>query len=333
MADKTGVLLVGFGGPRSLDEVAPMLERILGSMPPEPVIASAKEKYQIIGGKSPVVEITQNIATELAAACAQDEACADIAAVEVGMCYSEPSITEGLTKLVDAGCTRVVYLATTAFETCAAWDAPYVKTVEAAAELGITGVIKAPVFGTSSVYLRAHVDYIQKESFQQMQKVFGESTHVPGAEIYTKPIYLIMVAHSLNEEDPCENALRFEQQMLTSGSIILSSLHTHVETGVFAYVSAGKRGGKWLGPTLIEELEEVKKLEGVVTIVCPLGFATDHMEVLYDIDIEAREAADKLELEWHRTPTLATLEAINPALIEAMAGSVKKALAAAKADS
>ena len=315
---KTGILLVGFGGPRSLSEVAPMLERVMGTTPPPPLVAASQKKYELIGGKSPQVEIAENIAEELLARWQQItefngiEWGEYVQHCEIGMCFTEPFLEDSVACLAAAGCEQIIYLSMTAFESSVAWMQPFRRTQEAAEKVGIpkSKVVAAPVFGDSLPYMQAH-----------LQQIIAAKKHT---EEWPE---LIFVAHSLPLDSEDEIALRYEQQLNEACGYISRILETSYGR---TYVSAGARGGQWLGPSLSDYMkdlaEKLKRPPGTTVIVCPLGFATDHMEVLYDLDIAAAKDAQELGFNFVRTPTLATTDEIHPALITALVDSVLAAL-------
>jgi len=313
---------MGFGGPRSLDEVAPMLERIMamgeGMVPPaqmERIVQTARAKYELIGGKSPNADIADAICAQLKTALKDGIAGKYIQDIEVGMMFTEPLLEDTLARLAGAGCERIIYLSITAYDSFAAWEGPYLRTVKEAAKLGITDVVRAPTFGTSSAYVQAHTDMLCR---------------AVGQLGYTDGVHHTFVAHSLPIDDPHEMAERYNQQLLDTIKGIDAKLAeqcgSEIEAGTLSYVSIGARGGRWLKPTLEYVMEEAVTKGAKTMIVSPLGFSTDHMEVLYDLDIDAAKQAEALGLQFVRTPTLATSEAVNPALIAALTDSLQKAL-------
>jgi len=91
---------------------------------------------------------------------------------------------------------------------------------------------------------------------------------------------------------------------------------------LLAYQSQGADGGDWLGPTLEGTLEDLSAQGTARVVVAPVGFISDHIETLYDLDVEAQAHAARLGLELHRVAALNT----EPLLIEAMAAAVREAL-------
>jgi len=298
-----------------------MLQRVMGSSLPaaqmEKVVSSARAKYELIGGKSPSVEIAETICVALKAAL--DKAGEKICAIEVGMGFSEPFIEDAIERLADTGCKRIIYFSLTAFESWVAWEGPYQHSKEVALKQGISEVVKAPVFGPSSAYLNAHADNIRKAYFDLVQHAYQDDASV-------QEVNLAFVAHSLPIDDDQEMSARYEQQLLAAASLLITGMPMPFESGTLCYVSAGARGGKWLEPSLDTIFSKLALRGADTLIVCPLGFATDHMEVLYDLDIAAVKKAKDQDITLIRTPTLATLESINPGLIESFVASVQSAL-------
>jgi ferrochelatase len=89
----------------------------------------------------------------------------------------------------------------------------------------------------------------------------------------------------------------------------------------FAYQSAGQTGEKWLGPDILEALQELSRRGmGLSVLVVPIGFVADHLEILYDIDVEAQEFAKTHDLNLKRTESLNT----SPTFISALADIIQK---------
>jgi len=313
MRGKTGILLVGFGGPRSLDEVAPMLERVMGISPPPSVVTAVQEKYVTIGGKSPVVLIAEAISRQLRTTLEESELTECIQHVQLGMCFTDPDIADGLMRLVAAGCERIIYLSMTPYDSWAAWTNPAERVCNEAAIQGISEVLIAPTFGMSDAYISGHIAQIAiaLNSLSQSDR---------------QSCGLVFAAHSLPLKDKHEDAVQYQMQLGCAGKAISTKLGLSPSQISFAYTSVGVRGGEWLEPTLDNELARLAKTEIDLAIVCPLGFATDHMEVLYDIDIAAVRKAHSLGIDIVRTPTLATTQEVSPALIAAMMNSIRNAL-------
>ncbi len=131
-------------------------------------------------------------------------------------------------------------------------------------------------------------------------------------------VHVVFTAHSLPARvreagDPYESEVR-KHAALLAGRLGLPRWS-------FAFQSAGATREPWLGPSLIEKLRRIAAAGGRRVLVAPIGFVCDHMEVLYDLDIEARERAADLGLELWRTESLN----VNPTFIAALADVVESA--------
>jgi ferrochelatase len=141
------------------------------------------------------------------------------------------------------------------------------------------------------------------------------------ADLPPEATEVIFTAHSLparlrEEGDP------YEEKLL--GSARRAARPAGVERWRFAYQSASATGEPWLGPDLLEVLEDIAcKGEAQCVVVCPIGFVADHLEIFYDLDVEAREAATQRGLDFRRTCSLND----DPLLIEALAALVCAAIA------
>jgi ferrochelatase len=130
--------------------------------------------------------------------------------------------------------------------------------------------------------------------------------------------WVVFTAHSLPERiladgDP------YRDQLLETARLVAD--RAGLERWSFAFQSASPTGEPWLGPDVLEELERLK-VAGVDSVLgAPVGFVSDHLEILWDLDIEARERAAELGLDWARTASLND----DPAFISALAGLVRKA--------
>jgi ferrochelatase len=281
----------------------------------EKIVQSARAKYELIGGRSPIVDIAHNICSGLQDALDQIDGGEGVHHVQAGMMFSEPFLEAGLKRLADLGCERIIFLSMTAYESWAAWEGPYQRVCVAAENLGIKEVLRAPVFGGDDAYLQAHADLLAK-ALRDCEELRDTS--------------LSYVAHSLPLEDLHEMADSYRGQLEKASHCVDRTvkdlLGRELPASALSYVSLGARGGDWLRPSLKEHMQSLASSGTKTILVCPLGFATDHMEVLYDLDIAAAKEAKGLGLRFVRTQTLATEEALHPALIEALIVSVQAAV-------
>ena len=291
MPPRTAILLTAHGTVADLEELPSFLARIRGGRPvPPELLAETRRRYELIGS-SPLLRVTEEQAALLERRAG--------APVFVGMRLADPSIDSALARAAERGIERIVVVPLAPFSVHI-----YAAAAEAARERLVASGVAAPAlvlvepWGLESAFVRAHAAAIRP--------------HVAPAST------LVLTAHSLplvalREGDP------YERQVRETADAIGRELGVPFE---LAFQSQGEGGGEWLGPTLKSTLEAVKArgVEGVV--VAPFGFLTEHVETLYDLDIEARSQAEALGLGWKRVPALGHAEG----LIEALAKAVSRAL-------
>lgn len=303
MADRIGVLLTAFGGPDSLESVGPFMARFMGRQPPPAVVAAAQDKYRAIGGASPLPETAAVIAEALEhhlVTRGYD------AVVRAGMRYWEPSIERALDELANNGARRVVMVSLSAFESRVTCEAYRTAAQSAASDMTFTDMCEAASLSQAPEY----------------RDFFGHAcAHALELTSALRPL-VVMTAHSLPEsdlaeDDPYPGGLRevadavaaiaglapgtdFVGDERLSGVEAFGSLEGPA-SWLLAYQSRGVRPGTWLGPDLADVMERaaVSGYDGVVVV--PIGFAIDHMETLWDLDIDAAERADALGLHFSRT--------------------------------
>ena len=302
---KTGVVLVGFGGPRNLDEVEPMMSAVFGGRPvPPPVLASALKKYGLIGGASPLVAIATEITGKLLAAGQRGEL--EIAAALPGMQFSAPPLADSVARLREQGCRRLLYLSLTPFHSTSAYFAPLEQAREAALAAGCEFCAAQPI-GLTAPYVAATATRLQAA--------------LAGADA---PL-VVFVAHSLPLDGSEDTGLYDGELRGAAQQVIATVTEASSEAGesraedaaesmekaaeealpwVCAYTSQGARGAAWLEPKAQAALDEARAQGARTLVVCPLGFATDHMEVLYDLDINLKAAAEDAGLSYRRSQTL-----------------------------
>jgi ferrochelatase len=278
-----------------------MLAAVMGRTPPPSVLEAARHKYAAIGGASPLVAIAQRLGGQLEAVWVEEDA--GIAPVLPGMCFTSPTLVEVVDAMVGFKIQRLLYLSMTPFVSHAAWSAPLEMLITAAQPRGID-VIPVPAIGMTEPYIAGVVESIRDRS----------STEIGLA----KDMPVVFVAHSLPLDDPNEDPETYAEQLTKVAAIV--AYEAAIDNWRVAYTSKGGRGGQWLEPTAAQALDEVAATGATEVLISPLGFATDHMEVLYDLDIAARRYAEGLGLTYHRAATLGDSQA----LVDAYVASVRE---------
>jgi ferrochelatase len=280
------ILLLAFGGPRSFDEVEPFLTRLFrGRKPSSEQLERIKERYRLIGGCSPLPEITFKQAKAL-------EKSLDSKGYPfksyVGMRYGQPLIEETLKKILEDGIHEVIALPMAPFRARASTGA-YIEEVNQLRK-NIAGKIEISFvegWHLHPLFLEAIREKIQE----------GLMQFTPEER---RRIHLIFTAHSLPkslvENEP------YVMDMEGSVREVLKKIEPlpwHI-----AFQSRGMGSEEWLGPEVESVLTDLSQQKVREALVIPIGFVSDHIEVLYDIDIQYREKAKSMGMVLKRAPSL-----------------------------
>jgi ferrochelatase len=344
------VLLTAFGGPGGLDEVAPFMRSIMGSDPTDETLAEARRKYLTIGGFSPLPAMAERIAAQLervlnglepAAIDDQDGGTLGMwggsmasvrtdtdvrIPVEVGMLHSAPSIADAVSRLVDRGVRQIVAASLSPFE-AAATTGSYRTAVERALEShpGVR-LIESASYHHSDEFVSLFADNL------------SEALH--GIDILANKAIVVFTAHSLPEADIQADPAYVSQLRETAGAVAagaglgapsgfdaLEGIDAFGGPGVtapwlLAFQSKGRRGGEWIGPDLDDVIDAAIEAGFAAVVVCPIGFAVDHMETLYDLDVAAADRVLSADKEFARVAA----PNADARLIEALASAIQKVL-------
>jgi protoporphyrin/coproporphyrin ferrochelatase len=282
------VILMAYGSPATAEDIRPYFEDIRGGRHvSDEAVAELAERYRRIGGRSPLDEVTE----------------AQRAALErelglpvfVGMKHWQPRIAEAVNRALEGGATRLI------------------------------GVVLAPHYSRLSVgeyreRLESALDG------RDAELVLVESWHddpafidVVAERVRGTEAWVVFTAHSLPERiladgDP------YREQLLETSRLVADRAGLGARWS-FAFQSASPTGEPWLGPDILDELERLHGDGVEQVLVASVGFVSDHLEILWDLDVEAREQAAGLGLE------LGRIESLNddPKFISALAGVVTRA--------
>ena len=292
------VMLMAYGGPGNLDEVEPYLLDVRGGRPTgADLVKEVRHRYETIGGRSPILEHTAAQADALGRALGPGYA------TYVGMRHWHPYIKETVDRMVTDGRQKLVAVAMAPHYSSMSVGAYEKKVIEAAAERVELALVRS--WGDHPGFLAA----VREHVTQALQR-FPQPANVR----------VLFTAHSLPERilalgDP------YPQELRASASAVAHSLG--LETWEFAFQSAGASPEPWLGPEAGTVLTRLAG-EGLQDfLIVPIGFVCDHVEILYDVDIEYQKLARALGVRLERTSSLNT----DPLLIDALADVVRRASA------
>jgi len=280
MADSIGLLVMAYGGPGSLDEVEPYLRDVRGFRDtPLEVVGEVRARYAAIGGRSPILERTAAQAHALGEALNTNGRC--FTAV-VGMRHWHPYIGDALLHLAKAGVERAVGLVMAPHYSRMSIEL-YFKEVEEAQ----TAVKLAPI--REWHLLPGYVEALADRVLAALARFPAEvRDHVP----------LVLTAHSLPErilqwKDP------YPSQLAATTRAVVERLGRRSHR--FAYQSAAMMPEPWLGPDAGDVIAELAREGHRHVLIVPIGFTCEHVEVLYDVDVEFQRRAQELGVHLERT--------------------------------
>ena len=301
----TGILLLAFGGPDSLEDVEPFLKNIFSDRPLDPLVVNqVKERYQLIGGKSPLLEITERQARLLQH---NLKKIGKPYKVHIGMRYWQPSISEAINAMHAKGIKKILCIILSPFSTGAAMKGYRTAVYQTIKESHLT--IEAHFvlpWNTHTCYLDAAADKI-KEGLTMFSANIRPSVPV------------VFSAHSLPLEHVSNGSYVSEIKKTIAGVITRLGKNEWY----LAFQSQGKEG-KWLAPSVEEVIKEIAASRKKDVLVVPLGFVSDHLETLYDLDIVLRKKALDLGLNFQRAPSLNDspqfIEALTQVIVTSLSG-------------
>lgn len=296
-----GVLVMAYGTPGSPEAIEPYYTRIRHGRPPTPeLLHELTDRYQQIGGTSPLAERTADQVAALARRL--DERSPGVFDVRFASKYEPPMIEDVAPGFAADGITRVIGLVLAPHSSSMSTDQYFDR---ARASLG-ESVEFSPI---DSWWSRDDfIDVIARRVQSVLSRVPDEAR---------ESTEVVFSAHSLPVKI-LEKGDTYPDQIRESARRVAETLG--IPRWDTAWQSAGRTADPWLGPDILDVLRS-KKNEGVSHLIsCPIGFVSDHLEVLFDIDIQAAQLAEEIELTLWRTPSLNA----DPDFIDVLAGVVEE---------
>ena len=304
MNDRLGVLLMTYGSPADdLHDIAEYLAAVRGGRPaPDELVSEFRRRYELIGG-SPLIRITSEQAAALEARLRADGV---DAAVTIGMRFSAPSIADGLRELAAAGCGRVSAIVMSP-QYSELLMAGYRRALDAAAaELGA----EAPIVALVPAWYRepGFVDAVAQRIREGLARLPDDAP-------------VLLTAHSLPKRVADAEPAYLDQLRETAESVAAAAGLSNGRWQ-FCWQSAGHEPGEWMKPDFTDVLPAIRADGHHAVLVAPIQFLADHLEILYDVDIGAREQAEAEGLEFARIESLNDSPTFIGALASLAAGRV-----------
>jgi ferrochelatase len=285
-SNSTAVILMAYGSPERPEDIPAYFSDIRGGRPVrQEAVDELVERYRRIGGSSPLNRITED----------QRAALEEMTGlpVYVGMKHWSPWIADAVEEALAGGAERIV------------------------------GLVLAPHYSRMSI--GGYRERLERALEGRAELAFVESwhDHEPYLDLIADRVrgtaaHVVFTAHSLPERiladgDP------YRDQLLETSQLVAE--RAGITDWSFAFQSESPTGEPWLGPDILDELDRLHGAGVRQVLVAPVGFVCDHLEILWDLDVEARERAGELGLDLDRIQSLNA----DPAFIRALADLVEKA--------
>jgi len=283
---------MAYGTPSNEDEVEAFYTDIRGGRPPSPeLLENLRNRYRAVGGGTPLLDITRQQAEALEVRLGSEFR------VFIGMRHWRPYIRQAIADMEAAGVSQAVALAL----------APHYSALSVGAYFQALEET-----GTAVAFRKVRSWHLQPAYLELL------ADRVRAASAGFEPEEVVFTAHSL------------PTRILETGDPYVEQLHATADAVAqqlalprwqFSFQSAGATGDAWLGPDVRETIESLAQ-EGLRRVlVAPIGFISDHLEILYDLDIQARQHAHERGVELRRVESLNA----SPKLIEALAQAALQA--------
>ncbi len=264
---KAAILLLAYGGPERTEEIEPFLKRLLRRDPlPPGLLARVEKKYNAIGGGSPLPSICRKIREKLSHEL-------DDLPVFLAFRYAEPSIDNVVKKMSRDGITRIYAISLSPHSSTIS-SAAYYKTLEEVTASNKLEMVRLENWYREAAYNQLVAKRVLKTAQERGFKIDADDTH------------LLFSAHNI------------PQSYIDQGDTYVDEITANVEAvrellpkcqSSLAYQSKGNAPGDWLEPEIEDHLLGLKQRGCCNIIVVPVSFSMDHLETLYDLDLELQE--------------------------------------------
>jgi ferrochelatase len=287
----TAVLLMAYGSPNRLEDVEAYFTDIRGGRTPSrEAVEELTSRYRRVGVPTPLLRVSMDLGRQLERLLNLDPPDDAIYTVHLGMKHWRPRIATAIDEIVESGADRLIGIVL----------APHYSSISSG---GYRRQVEAALASVGEASSRVDLDFV--DSWHELDgylEAVAENVRMVRAEFRNpEEVVAVFTAHSLparilNEGDP------YQEQLLRTSELVAQ--RAGIEQWRFSYQSQSHTGEPWLGPDLVETIEELAAQGHRAILVASVGFIADHLEIFYDIDIEAKERADALGIELRRTPML-----------------------------
>ena len=292
---RRGVLLMTYGSPDSLtrQDVGAYITRVRGGREPDDeLVDEFTRRYQVIGG-SPLIGITRRQAAALEDRLGWS--------VEVGMRFSAPWIEDGLRALADRGVEDVVAIVLSP-QFSPLLMGGYERDINAA----------RAAIGEDAPTVTVAGAWHEQPAF--IDALAGRIREGLAARSSDRLVPVLLTAHSLPSR-VADQEPGYLDQLRVTAELVARAARLAPGQWRFCWQSAGHEPGEWMTPDFADLMPELAREGHRSVLVAPVQFLADHLEILYDVDVGAREQAERAGLAFNRVASLND----DPELIEALA--------------
>jgi len=288
MNNYDALLIVSFGGPEGMDDVIPFLENVLrGRNVPRERMLQVAHHYEMFGGVSPINNQNLKLINAL-----QIELDANGPKLPIywGNRNWHPLLPDTLQQMTDDGIKHVLAFVTSAYSSYSSCRQYRQNIIDAQALVGsgAPSVEKLRAFYNHPLFIEANVDRVRDASARLGSSVAPQ---------------IVFTAHSV-PESMAENC-DYVRQLKETSRLIADAVG--IQDWQLVYQSrSGSPTQPWLGPDICDHLRSLKSRGVSDVVVAPIGFVSDHMEVIYDLDVEAQRVAEEIGLNIVRASTVGT---------------------------
>ncbi len=277
---RQAILLLAYGGPEKPAEIEPFMRKLLrrDTLPPG-LAARVEKKYAAIGGGSPLPGICRRIREKLEKRLADE-------AVFLAFRYTDPSIEEVVGRIREQGFDTILAISLSPHSSLISSRA-YYETLEKAA-------------AGEQLELRRLENWYREEGYNRLlARRISETAGRYGLDLSAPDTHLLFSGHNI------------PQSYIDRGDTYVDEIKANIEAvktllgpcnSSLAWQSKGNAPGAWLEPEIETHLEKLRE-DGVANLlVVPVSFCMDHLETLYDLDLELKDFCSGLDLNLYRTP-------------------------------
>ena len=292
------ILLVSFGGPEGPDDVMPFLENVLrGKNVPRSRMLEVAEHYQQFGGVSPINQQNRDLIEALKVEL-------DSAGIDLPIYWGNrnwhPLLVDTLHQMQSDGRKRAIAFFTSMFSSYSGCRQYRENVADAQRQLGELAprVEKVRKGFNHPLFVQAQIEMVTQAINQLRQEQLPESC-------------ILFTAHSipLSMAEHCQ----YEKQLQECSRLVAEGLRQKgslpPQWEVVYQSRSGPAAQPWLEPDICDRIEELAKAGIRNVVVVPLGFVSDHIEVLFDLDTEAKQLCEQLGVQFLRAPTVGTCPA------------------------